>query len=176
MTRWLCVGRAVAAGVVVGMAESIVSAVVPGTGRGESARSPVAGGVSPRAFPLAEVPESAGVSSWVFGMGRVDASGRVGDRAVVAALGWGRDQRCELGVLAGSVLLRAHPDGLYGLSGPGYVVVPARARSRCGINPGDRVLLAGSPRQGVLLVHPPVVVEAALAERHAAVLGVSPDE
>lgn len=104
-------------------------------------------------------------------MGRVDASGRVAERAVIGALGWQSGDRLAMSLVEGSVLVRPDPAGVFVLSGRPYVVLPARVRLRCGVRVGDQVLLAAWPEHGVLLVHPLAAVEAMLAEHHAALLG-----
>ena len=63
------------------------------------------------------------------------------------------------------VTVRARTDGAAGGSGvmpQGHVRLPAQVRHRCGLRPGDRVLLAADPSAGVLRVFPPATVDALL--------------
>lgn len=45
----------------------------------------------------------------VYGVGRIDASGRVADRTVIEALGWRRGDRLTLTAEAGVVVARRNP-------------------------------------------------------------------
>jgi hypothetical protein len=69
-------------------------------------------------MPLASPPGRADV---VYGFGRIDASGRVADRATIAALGWRPGDRLTLTAEAGAARLLAS----WGRLRPG----PARIRS-----------------------------------------------
>ncbi len=46
------------------------------------------------------------------GFGRIDAAGRVADRAVISALGWRPGDRLTLTAAAGMVIARHDPDGM----------------------------------------------------------------
>lgn len=107
----------------------------------------------------------------LFGMGRVDASGRVAGRAILRALGWRPAERLTMGLVAGSVVVRPDPAGVFALTAKSSVTLPARVRLRCGVHPGEQVLLAVPPGRHVLLVHPMPVLDGLLAEHHAALLG-----
>ena len=82
----------------------------------------------------------------VYGLGRIDASGRVADRTVTGALGWRGGDRLTLTAEAGVVIARRDPDGLVTLPPRHYVAIPAALRHRCGLLPGDPVLLAAAAR------------------------------
>ena len=65
-----------------------------------------------RRLPLAEPPPAVGRDSdVVYGFGRIDASGRIADRAVVSALGWRCGDRLTLTAQAGVILARRHDHG-----------------------------------------------------------------
>ena len=88
----------------------IPSPVVPaGRQRARSAGRPL-----PLARPAAVPPVPEDV---VYGIGRIDASGRIADRAVTSALGWSGDDRLTLTANAGVVTARREPtcDGGTGL-------------------------------------------------------------
>jgi len=61
----------------------------------------------------------------VYGLGRIDASGRVADRTVTRALGWHDGDRLTLTASAGVVTARRDPDGLAILPPRHYIVIPA---------------------------------------------------
>jgi len=88
----------------------IPSPVVPaGRQRARSAGRPL-----PLARPAAVPPVPEDV---VYGIGRIDASGRIADRAVTSALGWSGGDRLTLTANAGVVTARREPtcDGGTGL-------------------------------------------------------------
>ena len=88
----------------------IPSPVVPaGRQRARSAGRPL-----PLARPAAVTPVPEDV---VYGIGRIDASGRIADRAVTSALGWSGGDRLTLTANAGVVTARREPtcDGGTGL-------------------------------------------------------------
>ena len=83
-----------------------VAPVLPGTSRGRPRLGkPGAGRPVPLASPL-ERPEV------VYGFGRIDASGRVVDRATIAALGWRGGDRLTLTAEAGVMIARRDPGGM----------------------------------------------------------------
>jgi bifunctional DNA-binding transcriptional regulator/antitoxin component of YhaV-PrlF toxin-antitoxin module len=60
------------------------------------------------------------------------------------------------------VTLQAGRDGTSGASyvtAQGYLRLPARIRQRCGLWPGDRVLLAADPSELLLRVYPPSTLD-----------------
>jgi hypothetical protein len=98
----------------------------------------------------------------VYGIGRIDASGRIADRTVISALGWRGGDRLTLTADAGVITARRDPGGMVTLSGRAYIAVPARLRRRCGLRPGDRVLLAAVPGDGTLTAYCLAVVDQAI--------------
>ena len=98
----------------------------------------------------------------VYGIGRIDASGRIADRAVITALGWRGGDRLTLTVDAGVVTARRDPGGMITLPGRAYIAVPAALRRRCGLRPGDRVLLAAVPGDDTLTAYSLAVVDQAI--------------
>ena len=97
------------------------------------------------ACPCHRAGRPGGPDDVVYGFGRIDASGRVADRAITAALGWRGGDRLTLTAEAGVVIARRDPGGLVTVPAKPYLVIPAALRHRCGLRPGDRVLLAASP-------------------------------
>jgi hypothetical protein len=112
-----------------------------------------------RRLPLAQPPARTDV---VYGLGRIDASGRIADRAVTTALGWSNGDRLTLTAEAGVVIARRDPGGLVTMPSRPYVVIPAALRSRCGLKTGDRVLLAAIPGEDLLAAYPLAIVDQAI--------------
>ena len=98
----------------------------------------------------------------VYGIGRIDASGRIADRAVTSALGWCGGDRLTLTARAGTVTARRDPGGMITLPGRAYITIPAALRRRCGLEPGDRVLLAAVPGEDTLTAYSLAVVDQAI--------------
>ncbi len=118
-----------------------------------------------RRLPLASPPASLPPGDAVYGIGRVDASGRVADRAVTCALGWDAGDRLTLTAEAGVVVARRDPGGMVTVPTRPCVVIPAALRHRCGLHAGDRVLLAALPREDALAVYPLAVVDQTIRAR-----------
>jgi AbrB family looped-hinge helix DNA binding protein len=112
-----------------------------------------------RPMPLASPP---GRPDVVYGFGRIDASGRVADRVTIAALGWRGGDRLTLTAEAGVMIARRDPGGMVTVPSRPYVVIPAALRRRCGLRPGDRVLLAVFPARDALAAYSFAVVDEAL--------------
>jgi len=98
----------------------------------------------------------------VYGFGRIDAAGRIADRAVISALGWRCGDRLTLTADAGVVTARRDPAGMVTLPASGYITIPAALRRRCGLEPGDQVLLAALPGQDILTAYCLAVVDQAI--------------
>ena len=99
----------------------------------------------------------------VYGLARVDRSGRVADRTVTGALGWRGGDRLTLTASAGVVVIRRDPSGLVTLPPRSCVPIPAALRHRCGLLPGDPVLVAARPAEDTLTAYSLAVVDQALA-------------
>jgi hypothetical protein len=122
-----------------------------------------AGSAAGRPLPLARpepVPPAPG--DVVYGIGRIDASGRIADRAVTSALGWSGGERLTLTADAGVVTARRDPGGMVTLPARAYISIPAALRRRCGLEPGDRVLLAAAPAASTLTAYSLAVVDQAI--------------
>ena len=134
-----------------------VAPVIPAASRGRL-RKGKPGASWP--MPLAGPP---GRPDVVYGFGRIDASGRVADRATIAALGWRGGDRLTLTAEAGVVVIRRDPSGLVTLPPRSCVPIPAALRHRCGLLPGDPVLLTAVPAEDTLTAYSLAVVDQALA-------------
>ena len=110
-------------------------------------------------MPLASPPAGRHV---VYGLGRIDASGRVADRAVTGALGWRGGDRLTLTAEAGRGGRPPRPGRHGHRAAPACVAIPAALRRRCGLRAGDRVLLAAVPGQDTLAAYSFAVVDQAL--------------
>jgi bifunctional DNA-binding transcriptional regulator/antitoxin component of YhaV-PrlF toxin-antitoxin module len=143
------------------MTAAPVAALIPPRARPggrESGRT-----VPARRLPVAAVPDVPAVPDDVlYGFGRMDAWGRVADRAVTGVLGWRQGDRLTITATEGVVIARRDPGGMVTMASKPYLVIPAALRRRCGLRPGDRVLLAVFPNRDVLAAYSFAVVDQAL--------------
>jgi bifunctional DNA-binding transcriptional regulator/antitoxin component of YhaV-PrlF toxin-antitoxin module len=98
----------------------------------------------------------------VYGIARIDASGRICERAVITALGWAVGDRLTFTADAGVVTARRDPGGMVTLPASAYITIPAALRRRCGLEAGDQVLLAALPDQDSLAAYCLAVVDQAI--------------
>ena len=84
----------------------------------------------------------------VYGIARIDASGRICERAVITALGWAGGDRLTLTADAGVVTARRDPGGMVTMPASGYITIPAALRRRCGLEPRRPGAAGRAPRRG----------------------------
>jgi hypothetical protein len=144
----------------------LIAPVIPSSARLSARGRRTAG--SGRRLPVAVVPVPLAVPDDVlYGFGRIDVAGRVADRAVISALGWRCGDRLTLTAEAGVVAARRDPAGMAAMTAKPYIVIPAALRHRCGLEPGDRVLLAAVPADDTLTAYSLAVVDQAIRSRDA---------
>ncbi|MBE9376442.1 AbrB/MazE/SpoVT family DNA-binding domain-containing protein [Saccharopolyspora sp. HNM0983] len=104
----------------------------------------------------------------VYRIAAVDERGRIAETAITSAVGWQPGERLRLEPLSTTtVAVRADPSGLFPLTRRGHLPLPAPVRRWCGLAPGDRVLLAASREEGLVLVHTMAALEAMVTAFHA---------
>jgi hypothetical protein len=136
------------------LAPVIPSSAVPAARR--RARQ-AAGRPLPLARPVRSVPQDA-----VYGIARIDSSGRICERAIITALGWAGGDRLTFTADAGVVTARRDPCGMVTLPASTYLTIPAPLRRRCGLKASDQVLLAALPDQDTLAAYSLAVVDQAI--------------
>jgi bifunctional DNA-binding transcriptional regulator/antitoxin component of YhaV-PrlF toxin-antitoxin module len=104
----------------------------------------------------------------LYDIGRVDKSGRVANGDIVEALRWRPGDKLEMILNQLAIVIRVSPDGLFSVPHRPRIIIPARARRRCAIRPGDHVLLAAAPEYGIVIVYPLSVVDEMIARYHSA--------
>jgi hypothetical protein len=122
----------------------------PAAGRQPRGR-PGAPGTLPLAASPGQVP--ALTADVVYGLGRIDPSGRVADRTVTCALGWRSGDRLTLTASAGVVTARRDPNGLAILPPRHCIALPRPCGTASGYSPETRRLALAVPgRRGQLLM------------------------
>jgi hypothetical protein len=113
----------------------------------------------PRAspVPVPSLPEDV-----VYGIARIDSSGRICERAIITALGWSGGDLLTVTADAGVVTARRDPGGMVTLLARAYITIPAALRRRCGLKAGNQVLLAAHPDQDSLAAYSLTVVDQAI--------------
>jgi hypothetical protein len=128
-----------------------VATVIAALSLPRSRQAPAAPGTVP--LLLARLPRLPRDGSMLYGIARVDTSGRVAHREISLALAWSPGDRLDVHVTASAIILRRSPDGALKAPRVPYIVFPADARHRCAITAGDNVLLAAAPGYGLVIVH-----------------------
>ena len=143
------------------MTAPLIAPVIPSSAR-PPARGRRAAGAGRRLPVAAVTAPPAPPQDVLYGFGRIDMAGRVADRAVISALGWRCGDRLTLTAEAGVVTARRDPAGMVTMTAKPYIVIPAALRRRCGLEPGDRVLLAAEPAADMLTAYSFAVVDRAI--------------
>lgn len=121
-----------------------------------------------RPLPLIGLRQVSRDTTMLYGVGPVDASGRVKNSDIVRALGWQPGNKLEVVLGLGGIVIFPSPDGLFTVPAKPCIVIPAAARRIHDIQPGDHVLLAAAPEYGVVIVHTRQAVNEMLARYHSA--------
>jgi hypothetical protein len=98
----------------------------------------------------------------VYGMARLDDSGRLADQSVIGALGWQPGDHLTITTALGAIVVQREAGGLVTLPGRGFLQVPAPLRQRLALTMGDRVLLAAIQLLDQLIIYPPTTLHLAL--------------
>ena len=134
------------------MTGTLIAPIIPSSAAARPARAPAAARALPLTVPPVRPPALS--RDVVYGLAHVDRSGRVADRTVTGALGWRGGDRLTLTAEAGVVVIRRDPSGLVTLPPRSCVPIPAALRHRCGLLPGDPVLLTAVPAEDTLTKRP----------------------
>jgi bifunctional DNA-binding transcriptional regulator/antitoxin component of YhaV-PrlF toxin-antitoxin module len=120
-----------------------------------------------RPLPLVGLQQLSCDTTMLYGVGRVDASGRVSNRDIVRALGWQPGDRLEVIPTLSAIVILSSPDGLLSVPIKPYIVIPASARRLHNIETGDHVLLAAAPEYGIVIIHTRQAMNDMLARYHS---------
>jgi bifunctional DNA-binding transcriptional regulator/antitoxin component of YhaV-PrlF toxin-antitoxin module len=120
-----------------------------------------------RPLPLVGLQQLSRDTTMLYGVGRVDASGRVSNRDIVRALGWQPGDRLEVISTLSAIVILSSPDGLLSVPVKPYIVIPSSARRLHNIEAGDHVLLAAAPEYGIVIIHTRQAMNDMLARYHS---------
>jgi len=147
-----------------------IASVVPATASSSRGEATYQDGKARRLLPLAPLVDPR-TGATVYAMAAVDVHGRIVSRTALGCFGWVTGMRVQMQVLARSIAVTVNGDGPQSVVSPGALRPPAALRQWCGLRPGERVLLAADQDGGVLLVHPPAVLDHVLPRSDAARVG-----
>jgi bifunctional DNA-binding transcriptional regulator/antitoxin component of YhaV-PrlF toxin-antitoxin module len=103
---------------------------------------------------MAELLHPQAPPQWSYVISRADRSGRVMDRSIVRAIGWGPGDRLTItGWHNEAVIVRRESGGTIVISDRGYLQIPSGLRRRCAVRGGDRVLVAAHERLDTVIVY-----------------------
>jgi hypothetical protein len=114
------------------------------------------------------------ISTVVYGLSAVDDRGRVADRVIMRVLGWSAGLRLDIRETGGILTVLTDRDGGYQVTSQGHLRLPAPLRHRCGLQAGDRILLAADPDRSRLAVCPPAALDTLLPQQSTATTGGEP--
>jgi bifunctional DNA-binding transcriptional regulator/antitoxin component of YhaV-PrlF toxin-antitoxin module len=107
-------------------------------------------------------------ASMLYGIGRVDSSGRVANREIVTALRWKPGDTVDLTLTNGAIILRASPGAHHRVQEKPRIVIPTAARRRHALDKGSLVLLAAAPEFGAVIVYPISALDDMIVSYHSA--------
>lgn len=131
--------------------------------------------------PLSEPPPLPALSrlprdtSMLYGIGSVDASGRIASREILSALRWMPGDTVDL-ILDEAIILRASPNGQSQVPKKPAIVIPAAARRRYQIRTGSHVLLAAAPEFKAVIAYPLSALDDMIVSYHSARTPAEPGE
>jgi hypothetical protein len=99
----------------------------------------------------------------------VDGRGRLADGSPLRLLQWGPGLRLKLMVALGAVVVAAHPDGREAVTKQGHLRLPADLRHSLRLNPGDRLLVAAHPAQGLVVAYTMPVLDTMVSGYHSSI-------
>jgi len=106
-------------------------------------------------------------SAW-YALTTIDDRGRLADRSLLRVLRWEPGQPVELTVLpAGVVLVASGAPGGHAVNGQGHLRLPAAVRRSCGLEAGDRVLLAADRDRQTVVAYTMAALDAMIVAWHS---------
>ena len=142
-------------------AQGVVTALAIPAARAETAQP-----VSP--LPpdgLRQLPRDA---SMIYGIRRVDRSGRVASGDIVPRAALAARQHARRDRDPARHRTRTAPGGRLRVPPRPCIIIPSHARRPHGISPGDHVLIAAAPEFGLVIVYPLLALDEMISRYHAA--------
>lgn len=103
-----------------------------------------------------------------YAIGRIDYAGAVPAAHLLDSLGWCPGDRLAVAVERSVAIFRRDLTGVVTVTRRRALVVPVATRRACGLKTGDSLLLAAASEFGVVVVHPPAVLDRMMTLYHQA--------
>lgn len=94
-----------------------------------------------------------------YAIGRIDHAGAVPAAQLLDRLAWRPGDHLAVAVTRNVAIFRLDPAGIASVTRRRALVMPVATRRACGLETGDSLLLAAASEFGVLVVHPPAVLD-----------------
>jgi len=104
----------------------------------------------------------------LYGIRRVDGSGRVASNDIINALHWRPGSELDVIVTPRTIVIRTAPGGQFRVPQKPCIVIPSHARRPHDIKPGDHVLFAAAPDHGLVIVYPLAALDEMISRYHSA--------
>ncbi|MEV7038398.1 hypothetical protein [Amycolatopsis sp. NPDC051061] len=98
-------------------------------------------------------------------LGRLDRSGRVSARSLLALMGWRTGEVLTVRSSRGRVLFVRSCSGPEHVRSSRFVVIPVSVRTAAGIEVGELVLISAVPQHDLIIVHSQRVLESMVLEQ-----------
>jgi hypothetical protein len=123
-------------------------------------------------LPVARLMAAGRISSVCYSLTKIDDRGRLADRSLIRALQWEPGHPIEVTVVPEAVVLVvSRGDGRRAINGQGHLRLPASVRHSCGLEPGDRVLLAGYRDRQIVVAYTMAALDAMILGWHSSTQG-----
>jgi hypothetical protein len=107
-------------------------------------------------------------ASMLYGIGRVDGSGRVASSDIINALHWQPGSKLDVILTPRTIVIRTAPDGHFSVPRRPCIIIPSHVRRPHDIKPGDHVLIAAAPDYGLVIVYPLSALDEMISRYHPA--------
>jgi hypothetical protein len=148
--------------------EQLISALLPDVTAPRPAPQPV----PMPSLPAPTPPQLDDPDRVLLSTGRLDRSGRLHERAVLCALGWGPGQELTLHNIDDMIVIKVVAGGDHRIDDRGGLALPAAVRRMCGITIGPPVVLVADVPEQTLLVHPARTITRLLAMHYQTLIGI----
>jgi bifunctional DNA-binding transcriptional regulator/antitoxin component of YhaV-PrlF toxin-antitoxin module len=131
---------------------------------------------TPRPAPMRSLPAPSPLrrpdpETLLLGTARLDRSGRIHERTLFRALGWGPGHELAINTVDEMIVIRSVPGGRHRIDDRRALALPAAVRRMCGIAIGPPVVLVAAVPEQTVLIHPAITVTRLLAAHHRTLIG-----
>jgi len=96
----------------------------------------------------------------------IDDRGRLANRSPIRAVGWLPGQPITISIVQETVVVISQSNGAESITRQGHLRLPAHVRHICRLTPGDRLLVAAAPTNGLIVAYTMPSLESILLKHH----------